>query len=198
MALLALHVLVPPLVLSVARKPMDYFAFNPWLASLPSFLASDEVTLQRKIDAVPRLALFWFSSSNLYGLEWGFTVDVADLARFVVTSALIGIYFTLWRYRRLQAQTPTWRVHAARGGVLGSVVSVLGLSTGPCSVMGCGAPVMPVIALALAGLSSTTLKFLHDLSTVATAVVLLTLTASILYLGALVGRTAPPATPGRA
>ena len=185
--MLALHVLVPPVVLSIARKPVDYVAFNPWLASLPSYVASSDITWQRKLEALPRLALFWCSSSNPYGVEWGFTVDVADLARFIVISTLIGVYFALWSYQRTKSATPSWRVHASRGGVLGGVVSVLGLSTGPCSVMGCGAPVMPVIGLAIAGLSSTTLKFLHDLSTVATAVVFLALMASVGSLAYLAG-----------
>ena len=196
-AMVALHVLVPPIVLSIARKPFDYFSFNPWLRSLPSFLMSPEISLQRKIDSVPKLALFWVSASNPYGVEWGFTVDVADLARFVLTSALIGLYFALWAYRRDQPAAPAWRVRAARGGAVGGIVSVFGLSTGPCSVMGCGAPVIPVIALAFAGLSSTTLKFLHNLSTIATAVVLTALILSVAYLAWLVGASRP-ASPTRA
>ena len=35
-----LHALLPALVLSVARKPWTYFAFNPWLKSLPAYLTS--------------------------------------------------------------------------------------------------------------------------------------------------------------
>ena len=34
-SVLALDILVPPLVLSVARARVDYFTFNPWLPSLP-------------------------------------------------------------------------------------------------------------------------------------------------------------------
>ena len=196
LVMLALHIVVPPIVLSLARKPVDYFAFNAWLPNLPSFLASSEVTWQRKLEVLPKLALFWCSSSNPYGAEWGFAVDVGDLVRFVVTSALIGAYFTLWAYRRGQPVEATWRTRTARGGVVGGFVSVLGLSTGPCSVMGCGAPVMPVIGLALAGLSSTTLKFLHNLSTIATAVVLAGLIASVAYLAWSVG-SEPPASPTR-
>jgi hypothetical protein len=190
-AMLALHIVVPPVVLSLARKPVDYFAFNAWLPSLPSFLLSGDVTLQRKLEALPKLALFWFSSSNPYGVEWGFTVDVGDLVRFVLTSALVGIYFALWSHRRARPVVPRWRVRGAGGGALGGFVSVLGLSTGPCSVMGCGAPVMPVVGLALAGLSSTTLRLLHDLSTITASAVLIALTASVAYLGWLVG----PGTP---
>lgn len=187
--MLVLHVALPPLVLSVVRKPADYFAFNAWLANVPSFLAASDATLVAKLHAVRTLALFWISSSNPYGVEWGFTVDVADLARFIVTSALIGVYFALVAYRRAQPSV-AWRIHGPRGGALGGVVSVLGLSTGPCSVMGCGAPVMPVIGLALAGLSSTTLKLLHHLSTAATIVVLTALVASVGYLAYLVGASA--------
>jgi hypothetical protein len=185
--MLVLHVFAPPIVLSLARKPVDYFAFNPWLASLPSFLVSPDVTLQRKLEAVPKLALFWFSSSNLYGIDWGFTVDVTDLFRFVVTAVLIGIYFALWSYQRARP-APAWRVRAIRGGMLGSSVSVLGLSTGPCSVMGCGAPVMPVVGLAFAGLSSTTVAALSRLSSIVGIGLIVVLAAAVTGLGWAVGR----------
>ena len=186
-AVLVLQIIVPPVTLSIARKPVDYFAFNAWLPNLPSFLLSGEVTLQRKLEALPNLALFWFSASNPYGVEWGFSVDVRDLARFLVTAALIGTYFALWSYRRSRPVAVRWRVRRAGGGVLGGVVSILGLSTGPCSVMGCGAPVIPVAGLAVAGLSSTTLRVLHDVSAITEIVVLVALTASVAYLGWLVG-----------
>jgi hypothetical protein len=31
-----LDILVPPIVLSLARKPVDFFTFNPWLKRSPS------------------------------------------------------------------------------------------------------------------------------------------------------------------
>jgi hypothetical protein len=65
----------------------------------------------------------------------------------------------------------------------GAVTSVLGFSTGPCSVVGCGAPVLPVVGLAFAGLTSGTLAFLASLSRVATTVVFLALVGSVAYLG---------------
>ena len=37
---LALDVLLPPLLLSVTRKPWTYFTFNPWLKRLPEYLVS--------------------------------------------------------------------------------------------------------------------------------------------------------------
>ena len=55
-----LDILVPPAVLSLARKPVDYAAFNPWLKRLPEYLMSSQVPLARKIEFLPRLALFWF------------------------------------------------------------------------------------------------------------------------------------------
>ena len=36
----ALHALLPPLLLAVARKPWTFFTFNPWLKQLPAYLAS--------------------------------------------------------------------------------------------------------------------------------------------------------------
>jgi hypothetical protein len=60
---------------------------------------------------------------------------------------------------------------------------VFGVATGGCTVMGCGAPVMPVVGLVFAGLSSTTLKWMSALSLVATTAVLLVMGAGVLYLG---------------
>jgi len=63
------------------------------------------------------------------------------------------------------------------------LTSLVGLSTGPCSVMGCGAPVIPVVGLAFAGLSSGTLAFLASLSRVTTPLIFLALAAAIVTLG---------------
>jgi hypothetical protein len=71
--------------------------------------------------------------------------------------------------------------------VIGAVSSVFGLATGGCTVMGCGAPVIPVVGLAFAGLTSTTLAWLSQLSTVATAAVLVGMGAGVLYLAWRVG-----------
>jgi hypothetical protein len=60
-------------------------------------------------------------------------------------------------------------------------------------VMGCGAPVIPVVGLAFVGLSSTTLKWMSELSTVGTSVVLGGLVLGVSYLGWRVG-----SEPGRA
>jgi hypothetical protein len=69
-----------------------------------------------------------------------------------------------------------------QGGVLGAVGSVCGLATGGCTVMGCGAPMIPVVGLAFVGLSSTTLTLFAQVSTYATIAVIGGLTAGVLYL----------------
>ena len=71
--------------------------------------------------------------------------------------------------------------------MLGALGGVFGLSTGGCTVMGCGAPVLPVIGLAFVGLSSTTIKWMSELSAFATAAVLIGLATAVLWLGWRVG-----------
>src|SRR2546428_12151929 len=81
-----------------------------------------------------------------------------DILRFVVMALLVGVYGALWLHARQQGRVSGWRASASRsGGVVGAFASVLGLSTGPCSVVGCGAPVLPVVGLVFTGLSSGTL-----------------------------------------
>src|SRR6185436_13788976 len=123
------------------------------------------------------------SANGIFGIDWGFAVTAADLARFVLMGALIGAYFALWLHRRDQTGAGGWAVRLGRpGGVLGAAGSVCGLATGGCTVMGCGAPVIPVVGLAFVGLSSTTLTLFAQLSTYGTLAVITTLTAAILYL----------------
>jgi len=182
----AASVLLPPLVLSVARKPVDYFTFNPWLNVLPEYLASERPAAE-KLVKLSNLALFWFSADSPFGgTEWGFAVDVRDVARIVVTALIVGTYFALWREARSRAGL--WARAGAPGGALGALVSVAGLSTGPCSVMGCGAPVLPVVGLAFVGLSSGTLALLAGLANVATPVVLVALVGAVGWLGWRVAR----------
>jgi hypothetical protein len=186
---LALDVFLPPLVLSLARKPVDFFTFNPWLSKLPEFVLSPTVPLARKLEFLPGLALFWFSADSPYGgTEWGFAVDVMDVVRFLVMAGLVAAYCVLWLDRRARAARPERSLRLARhGGTAGALVSVLGLSTGPCSVMGCGAPVIPVLGLAFVGLSSGTLSLLASVSTWATTVVLVAMALGVLYLAWLAG-----------
>src|SRR5574341_480390 len=175
----ALNVLAPVAILSAVRKPLDYYTFNPWLKRLPEYLASDEVALGEKLSKLPDLALFWFSAGSTYGgAEWGYAVDVTDLARILLVSALFGVFFALWRsYRDL-----------ALGGA-GVAATLFGISTGACSVTGCGAPIVPALGLAFVGLESGTLHFLAQASRVATIAVFAGL---VLAVGFLMLRLAPP------
>jgi hypothetical protein len=194
LAVVALSVLGPPLVLSLARRPVDYFTVNPWLTRLPDYVMSPAVPLVVKLDKLSDLALFWFSSDSPYGgIDWGFAVDVTDVGRILLLAALFGVYFALVARRRAVARAAGAESPVARrGGLAGMLTSVVGLSTGPCSVMGCGAPVIPVVGLAFASLSSGTLALLASLSRMVTALVFLGLGAGIVYLAWQRGDEPPP------
>jgi hypothetical protein len=171
-AVAALNVVAPVAILSAVRKPVDYYTFNPWLKRLPEYLASDDAALSEKLSKLPDLALFWFSAGSSYGgAEWGFAVDVKDAARILLVSALFGLYFALWRLHR----------DVVLGGA-GVAATMFGVSTGACSVTGCGAPVLPVLALAFVGLESGTLHFLAQASRVATIAVVAALLGAVAYL----------------
>jgi hypothetical protein len=188
LAVFALDILAPPLVLSFARNRVDYFTFNPWLPSLPGYLASGPGTLLERLGRAWDLALFWFSANGIFGIDWGFAVTTGDLTRFALMALLVGAYFALWVRRRDLTGAAGWSGRVARpGGVLGALGSVFGLATGGCTVMGCGAPVLPVIGLAFVGLSSTTLAWLSHVSTIATSAVIVGMGAGVLYLAWRVG-----------
>lgn len=169
LGVLLLNVFLPPLVLSVVRTPWDYFTFNPWLHNLPKWLLSPEATVGRKVEFVWDLALFWFTAGSLYDEpEWGFYVGVNDVVRWLFVAGLLGTYFALWFHTRAQLTNRggSWS-GGGQGGFVGALVSTLGLSTAPCSVAGCGAPVLPVLGLAFTGLTSGVLATLSTFSRVA-------------------------------
>lgn len=184
-----LNLFLPVVVLSLARKPVDFFTFNPWLSRLPEYLASSADSLAKKVSFLSNMALAWFISENpIEGVEWGFIIDVPSLLRFILTALLFGAYFALWFTRRDQVMYGGWGTSVSRyGGAAGALTSVLGFTTGACSVMGCGVPVLPVVGLALTGLSSAMLTFFAELARVMTTVVLLAITFGVAWLGWLVG-----------
>lgn len=193
-----LNLFLPVVVLSLARRPVDFFTFNPWLSRLPEWLASKEIAFNRKIEFVSQMAIAWFSAdSPVEGVEWGFVVDVPTLTWFLLASLLFGAYFALWYHRRDQARRLAWgpRLHR-QGGVAGAFTSVLGFTTVPCSVTGCGVPVLPVVGLAMTGVSSSTLRFFSDSSRIAFLVILVAVSVGVAYYGWLVG--AAPAQGPRA
>jgi hypothetical protein len=203
-AVFALDLLLPPALLSIVRKPFDYFAFNAWLPELQRYLLNSEVPIQRKLEFIPNLALFWFSADSPYGgVDWGFAVTVSDLFRFLLFSVLFGLYFALVLYCR--PQTPPVGVSPRlSGGASGALASVLGISTGGCTVMGCGAPMIPVVGLAFVGLSSGTLALLAQLSHLATSLVFVAVGLGVIYFAwvaggrvAAGGGSTPPGSAGR-
>jgi len=120
----ALDILVPPLVLTLARKPVTAFTINPVLSTLPGYVVSGPGSLGERLAKAWGLALFWFSADNSFGLEWGFAVTTADLARFAFMSLLVALYFSLWMERRARFAVPLFRprlsnCRAKRPGRLG-------------------------------------------------------------------------------
>lgn len=77
-----LDILMPPLVLSLARKPADFFTFNPWLKRLPDYFAAPQPPIVAKLWRFWDIALFRFSADGTFGVVWGFAVTTGDLVRF--------------------------------------------------------------------------------------------------------------------
>ena len=177
----------PVAILSIARRPADYFTFNPWLSRLPDYLRSEE-PLENKLSFLGNMAIAWVSADNkVEGIDWGFVVDVPTLARIVLASLVFGAYFALWSYRRRQGAG----LKAARpAGVAGAVTSVFGLTTGPCTLAGCGVPVLPVVGLAFTGLSTATLTMLTMLSRLSFVVILSLMGLAVVWFGWRIGQPA--------
>jgi hypothetical protein len=201
-AVILLDFFLPLAVLAVFRKPWNYFTFNPWLPSLPGWLVSSQATLARKIEFLSNLSLLWFVANNSYGeTDWGFSVGVPDVVRWLYMGALFGAYFALWLYARGSATRRP--VAVSRGGAIGrrsgsagALLSTLGLMTSPCSVAGCGLPVLPVMGLALQGLTSGTLAAVTTVSHAAALIVLWGMTLGVAALGWIVGRQERPGLAG--
>jgi hypothetical protein len=119
-------------------------------------------------------------------------VDVTDVGRILLVSALLGLYFALWRsYRDLALGGARAASALRRGGLAGAAATVFGISTGACSVTGCGAPVIPVLGLAFIGLESGTLHLLAQSSRVATIALFAVLVLAVSYLGFRTSRAQP-------
>jgi hypothetical protein len=190
MAVILLDVFLPVVVLSVFRKPYDHFSFNPWLAHAPQWALSPTVPLARKVEFLSDVSLFWFIASIPYDApEWGVSVGVQDLLRFLYMGLIFGAYFALWSYARgVRLRGGLVGRGGARGGFTGAVLSTLGLVTSPCSVAGCGAPILPVLGLTLQGLTSGTLAALTSVSQIASRIVLIGMTLAVVILAWIVNR----------
>jgi lipoprotein signal peptidase len=197
LAVVALDIFLPVIVLSVFRKPYDYFTFNPWLKHAPAWALSPTVTLARKIEFLSNVAIFWFIANSPYDEPaWGFSAGIPDIVRWLYMGTVFGAYFALWFYARARRTAGRWAAAGGgRGGAASAMLSTLGLFTSPCGVTGCGAPILPVLALALQGLTSGTLTLLATISHIASVVVLYGATLAVLVLAWLISRaeTAGPA-----
>ncbi len=194
LAVVVLNLLLPPVVLSVVRKPWDHFSMNPWLHNIPHWLVSDRASASKKFDFLRDVAIFWFVADSPYdAAEWGFTATVTDIARWILMGVLFGAYFALvsqvrglsGRVRLSQGRLP------GRGRFAGPLLTTLGFSTMPCSVTGCGAPVLPVVGLALTGLSSGALAAISVGSRVLVWLLLLGVAVNVIYLALITGDAAP-------
>lgn len=193
-AVCVFNLAAPIVILSVARRPLDFFTFNPWLSRLPEYLASDE-PLTKKLSFLSNVAIAWVSADNkVEGIDWGFIVDVPTLAQILLTSLVFGTYFALWSYRRREGEACGLGFRAARpAGLAGAATSIFGLTAGPCTLAGCGVPVLPVIGLAFTGLSSGTLTLFTTLSRISIAVVLAAMSVAVVWFGWRVGGAPRPA-----
>jgi hypothetical protein len=192
-AVAVFNLAAPVVILSLIRRPMDYFTFNPWLSRLPEYLASD-AALSKKLSFLSNMAIAWVSANNGGEVDWGFIVDVPTLVRIVLTSLVFGAFFALWSYRRRPGEACGVGFKAARpAGVAGAMTSVFGLTTGPCTLAGCGVPVLPVVGLVFTGLSSGTLTLFATLSRISIAVVLSVMFLAVIWSGWRAGAAPRPA-----
>jgi hypothetical protein len=195
------NLLVPIAVLSIVRKPPDFITFNPWLRKLPEYLGSSE-PLMKKLSFLSQMAIGWVSADNAgEGIEWGFILDVPTIARIVAMSLVFGTYFALWSYRREMGVVCGLPHSAAKpAGVVGAMTTVFGLTTGPCTLAGCGVPVLPVVGLAFTGLESGTMTLFSSLSRISVLVVLALMALAVVWSGWRAGEVASPepvGTPAR-
>jgi len=183
-AVFVFNLTAPVIILSLVRKPADFFTFNPWLSRLPEYLRSEEAW-SKKLSFLSSMAIAWASADNkVEGIEWGFIIDVPTIVRILLTSLIFGSFFALWSYQRSCGLAAGKGFEAARpAGIAGAVTSVFGLTTGPCSLAGCGVPVLPVVGLAFTGLSSGTLTLFTTLSRISIAVVLSAMAVAVLWYG---------------
>lgn len=176
-AIAAFNLLAPVVILSLARKPADFFTWNPWLPRLPSYLMLSE-PLSQKLAVLSELKLAWVSADGPEGPVWAFILDVPTLARIACFAVLFGAYFALWAHHRKTA---------SRAGIFAAATSVFGLTVCPCSLAG-GAPVLPLLGLAFTSASAATLALFAAISRIGIAVVLALLSIAIVWLGLRAGK----------
>ena len=103
---------------------------------------------------------------------------------------MFGAYFALWSYGRAKpvSAQPPLSTAARPAGVLGVMTGAFGLTVGPCSLAGCGAPVLPMLGIAFTGLPGGTLSFFATLSRVSITLVLVLMATAVVWLAWRIGR----------
>jgi hypothetical protein len=192
LAVAVFNLVGPVALLSLVRRPVDFFTFNPWLRRLPDYLGSSEA-LSAKLAFLSHLTIAWASADGAEGIDWGFIVDVPAIARILCTALVFGAYFALWSYGRHKPSTVQPGVSGAArpAGVLGMMTGAFGLTVGPCSLAGCGAPVLPMVGLAFTGLPGGTLSLFATLSRISSALVVALMAVAVVWLGWRVGSAEP-------
>jgi hypothetical protein len=187
-AVAVFNLLAPVALLSLVRRPADFFTFNPWLKRLPDYVGSSE-PLSGKLAFLSHLTIAWASADGPEGIDWGFIIDVPTIARILCTALVFGAYFALWSYGRHKprATQPGISSAARPAGVLGAMTGAFGLTVGPCSLAGCGAPVLPMVGLAFTGLSGGTLSLFATLSRISTTLILVVMAMAVIWLGWRIG-----------
>src|SRR3989475_12073697 len=85
-AVFAFNLVAPVAILSLARRPPDFFTFNPWLSRLPEYLASEE-PLAKKLSFLSQVPIAWVSEDNkVEGIDCEFIVDLRTQSRIVLAS----------------------------------------------------------------------------------------------------------------
>ena len=68
----ALSLLLPVVVLSLAREPFNHITLNPWLSRLPEWLVYGDDPLTRTLEFLSDFAIAWVIANNAGGeVEWG-------------------------------------------------------------------------------------------------------------------------------
>src|SRR3954468_19545477 len=74
-AVAVFNLVAPVALLSLVRKPVDFFTFNPWLRRPPDYLGSAGA-FPAKLSFLSPLTIAWASAEGSEGIDWGFILDV--------------------------------------------------------------------------------------------------------------------------
>jgi len=172
-AVFALDILLPPLVLPIARKPVTSFTINPLLSTLPEVPdLGGAAVFEERLDQVWGLALYLvLRRAGSSASSGAFAVTPSDLARFL--SCRSSSHDLLRALARAPARVATVG-ERARGsfGRRGWERRRIFASPPEMHRDGLWRPVLPSHRPRLRRPRSTTIKWMSDLSTIGTTAVL--------------------------